>query len=300
MRKPKSLLLIQLALPAAIVLTAPPSRSEPSGIACRTSPGASAPPGMHWYYRVDRANARHCWFLNSQALHVHWRANVASPHSLQRGSSAAQAEATPNDTVRATSDSANAQTPSAEASSPKPPVHTHGPIDFAARWLQLPDSVDLDALNFARQSNSYAARHESTIAQPAPSSIFRVEDGDPRQSSAIEPSFGSIVAASLLGILLLLLCWKAFRLALVLHDEAKLRRARDHAIALSAAADTGLGEITRALRCADAMPYKPQSFAPSGDRATKSPSNRRSSQSSYPQRPARSALDAAWRRRAMV
>lgn len=30
---------------------------------CLLGPSASTPPGSHWYYRVDRANKRNCWYL---------------------------------------------------------------------------------------------------------------------------------------------------------------------------------------------------------------------------------------------
>ena len=30
---------------------------------CLLGPSASVPPGGHWYYRVDRANKRNCWYL---------------------------------------------------------------------------------------------------------------------------------------------------------------------------------------------------------------------------------------------
>jgi hypothetical protein len=34
---------------------------------CRLKPGATAPSGSKWVYRVNRADHRHCWFLSSQA-----------------------------------------------------------------------------------------------------------------------------------------------------------------------------------------------------------------------------------------
>ena len=58
-----------LAVPAAtIALTARSSLSETT--ACRTGPGAPAPQGLHWYYRVDRTGNRHCWFLDSTGTPV--------------------------------------------------------------------------------------------------------------------------------------------------------------------------------------------------------------------------------------
>jgi hypothetical protein len=32
---------------------------------CAAGPGAAAPKGQHWYYRVDQANHRKCWYLHA-------------------------------------------------------------------------------------------------------------------------------------------------------------------------------------------------------------------------------------------
>jgi hypothetical protein len=32
---------------------------------CAASPGAAAPKGQHWYYRVDQVNHRKCWYLHA-------------------------------------------------------------------------------------------------------------------------------------------------------------------------------------------------------------------------------------------
>jgi hypothetical protein len=72
-----------VAVPAALWLAAQPSFGEAAGDTCRASPGAAAPQGQHWYYRVDRATKRHCWYLNTEGIHVHSFANVAAPAPSQ-------------------------------------------------------------------------------------------------------------------------------------------------------------------------------------------------------------------------
>jgi hypothetical protein len=37
---------------------------------CLSKPGSSAPPGQHWYYRVDHASGRQCWRLGPTGLRV--------------------------------------------------------------------------------------------------------------------------------------------------------------------------------------------------------------------------------------
>jgi hypothetical protein len=49
---------------------------------CAAKPGATAPQGSHWYYRIERASGRHCWYLGPVGAKVHARetpARVSSP-----------------------------------------------------------------------------------------------------------------------------------------------------------------------------------------------------------------------------
>src|ERR1700721_2455874 len=39
-----------------------------SGEECRAAPGAHAPSGSRWVFRVDRTYHRHCWFLGANAV----------------------------------------------------------------------------------------------------------------------------------------------------------------------------------------------------------------------------------------
>lgn len=40
-----------------------PAEKEKPADTCLLGPSASTPPGGHWYYRIDRANKRNCWYL---------------------------------------------------------------------------------------------------------------------------------------------------------------------------------------------------------------------------------------------
>ena len=33
---------------------------------CLSKPNAPSPQGTHWYYRIDRATQRHCWYLGAE------------------------------------------------------------------------------------------------------------------------------------------------------------------------------------------------------------------------------------------
>src|SRR5690348_18307517 len=66
------ILSVGLALiPAAILVSAHSSLGEAKGDECKAKPDGVSPAGLHWYYRVDRTNNRHCWYLHAQGMPVH-------------------------------------------------------------------------------------------------------------------------------------------------------------------------------------------------------------------------------------
>jgi hypothetical protein len=62
---PKILPGILIVLSTTLLLAAQPSFGGPTSAECKTSAGPSAPAGLRWYYRTDRTNNRHCWFLGN-------------------------------------------------------------------------------------------------------------------------------------------------------------------------------------------------------------------------------------------
>jgi hypothetical protein len=56
-----------LWVPATAALLATASIVQPAE-ECRLKPGAAAPSGSKWLYRINRADHRHCWFLSSKAV----------------------------------------------------------------------------------------------------------------------------------------------------------------------------------------------------------------------------------------
>src|SRR6516165_2248534 len=89
---------------------------------CLLKPNAAAPPGSHWYYRVDRATQRECWYLGAEGAKVRSPARQdASPVRPQSSKLSAQqmpaqvtqvaaAEVTPAETVFVETPSTRAQT----------------------------------------------------------------------------------------------------------------------------------------------------------------------------------------------
>jgi hypothetical protein len=327
----KILPVILVAVPATLWLAAQPSFGESAGDMCRSSPGASAPPGMHWYYHIDRTTKQHCWYLNAEGMHVRSFGNVASPAPSQHENAGEQAGTTPSDAVQTkTEQPAAIQSSSTEASLLEPAARERAAVGFAARWLELPKSLDLDARAAPPPSNGYAgesdaSEHQGTDVEtqmPSPSFMVRDRGAESRQRS--ELSFGSILLACALGTVLLLLCREAFRLAGMLHLEVKRRRARaafvvpgdsepvvggwrDNAVwrtprpaGSDSRDEASLSELRHVLQRADAASYSPRSFAPAGYRVTKIPTVRRILRRKYFGRRTHSALNASNRNYAAV
>ncbi len=326
----KILPVILVAVPATIWLAAQPSFGESA--VCRTNPGASAPQGQHWYYHVDRVTKQHCWYLNSEGLHIHSFGNVASPAPSQHENTGEQAGTTPSDAVQTKPEQpTTAQTSGAQASLLEPATREHAAINFTARWLELPKSLDLGT-RAPPPSNDYAGESDTggsqtTVAEaqmPSPSFMVRDQGAESRRRSAAEPGFGSILFACALGMVLLLLCREAFRLAGMLHLEIKRRRAhaafavpddsgsvaggwRGNAVwrtlrraSSDSAGEASLSELRRVLQRADAAPYSPRSFAPLSYQVTKIPAVRRILRRKYLGRRTHSASNASSRNYAAV
>ena len=202
------ILAIGLALiPAAVLVSGHSSLGEAKGDECRTKPDSSSPAGLHWYYRVDRANNRHCWYLHEQGMRVHSLINAASRSAdTQNDTTGEQVWKTPPLT-----DTAEPEYEQSETMTEQPAV------DFAARWVDLPRSVDLNAHELVAENNGYAAEHgvENRQEQLPPAwANVSAANGDVRQNAGTQTNFGSI---SLAG---------AVVLALLLMSEALVRVAR--------------------------------------------------------------------------
>jgi hypothetical protein len=188
---------------AILVVAAGTADRAARGEECLAGPNAPAPPGSHWYYRVDRAAHRKCWYLGAQRAKRH-RAASARP-------SAAAAEAAP----------------SAGAS---PPVESPAPVQagaltpdaaFGSRWPEAPSlaadaapraDADRAAATAAPVPERITARPVLTTAEPArpaPVPPKPQEAAPPRPAAPPPPAAAAAggrsgLPAALLGIAFLL------------------------------------------------------------------------------------------------
>ena len=301
---PKILSGILIVLPATMLLTVQSGFGGSTSGECRPSPGASARVGLHWYYRVERTNNRHCWYLHSDGMQTRAHGDVVS-HKPRREKVARQArETTPtqSSTIQIappqleTAPPARDETPSLAPSLPE-----NTAIDSTAPARDLPESVDLDARELARDSNPYAAEHivrEAEEQMPAPGHTVSAVDGGVRQNSAGEADLWFILLAGVLGVTLLVLLRDALKIARILHRRAQGRRVRasfETGDSRSASGvwhhtadwrpptssdpadgpETGLDELTRVLGRVDRQLGSAKSFGPAGAEILDSLTDRR-------------------------
>jgi hypothetical protein len=290
MRKPAILTVFLVLMPATIVLTSHASIAESTADECRTRPGTSAPSGLHWYYRVDQTNNRHCWYLHAQGMQTHSLTNGTSRDPALQDEHAGEPPtqgSSPSATAAPADRTATPRTGS-ETLVPDASVGEHPGLEFSARWIDLPRSIDLNRREPMASSNGYAtepAAANTAEQLPSSQSIISGEDGAARSNSTTEPKLGSISLAGAAVLVLLLL--SEGLVGLVRASAAKpwrwsirvrLRESRGSRLATAASGqpgrwvapsgdarrpEAGLSGLRHVLRRADAGLRPARSFAPS-------------------------------------
>ena len=116
LRNPRSIALTLLAslvgsIAALAATRAAPAPAEAAADAgCLAKPNATAAPGNHWYYRVERSSGRHCWYQHTMSGAQSEARQARAPARA----SARTASALPPDST------ASARTPDSTAPAPAP------------------------------------------------------------------------------------------------------------------------------------------------------------------------------------
>jgi hypothetical protein len=216
-------------------------------IECRASPGPPAAPGMHWYFRVDRTNNRHCWYLQSADTQV--RSHEIVPLSKPRPQIVAERSLGPSqkDNLQ-TSPLRPAMAERALIEPSEPPVGVPSAAHFTARWLDLPASVDLGAHDFAPPRRDYAIEQVSPHSEElmlstrlvAPDTISQLP-----HTSTNAVKFGSVFIAGAISVILFGTLLKLSRML-----SSSLRGPRLK-IEVEDSSEISLSELMRALRRVD-------------------------------------------------
>src|ERR1700709_2056164 len=84
-RSAKFVLAILAGILAGANLTAVAGDATSTTDTCLSGPKGSVPAGGHWYYRVDHATKRHCWYIGEEKD----RAARAAPRDTSPSAAAA-------------------------------------------------------------------------------------------------------------------------------------------------------------------------------------------------------------------
>jgi hypothetical protein len=185
---PKILPAIFLVLPPTILLMAQASAGTPAAADCRTRPGSFAPEGTRWYYRVNRTDNRHCWYLSSAGMKAPSDVRAATSHvalpssTPKRDNDSETARATPpqpRSAQIAPVEMAPAQSTPADAAFLETRVDGHAAaMDFTRRWPDLSESPNLEASELSPISNSYNDAQTATDSGQQMPLIWPVTDAE--------------------------------------------------------------------------------------------------------------------------
>ena len=151
---------------------------------CLAGPKGAAPKGSHWYYRIDHASKRNCWYVRAEgetrvASQISSVGPASSPAetSLQPSVANARAEANPADIVQSNGVPAE-RAPSGAANNGQgsdASAADSGQSTVASRWL---DQAGADTINTStpKPADSGASMSSSTpsvAASPLPAADAR-------------------------------------------------------------------------------------------------------------------------------
>ena len=128
---------------------------------CLGQPNAPSPPGQHWYYRLDRATHRECWYLGVAGAKLHQRAQqTPSPERSSAPKPVAKPVPQPR-AVAAATEPANTEVVEEEA-----PVAPAASDDAASalstHWSSLPAAAAPVVPEAGSMRSSYAAEQPAS------------------------------------------------------------------------------------------------------------------------------------------
>jgi hypothetical protein len=221
-----------VVLSAGALLSLSASVAESVAYECRAKPGAAAPQGTHWRYRVSRPDHRHCWFLNYETVkvrsHTHEAASdSAASSAAAEGDGLTEAGEIPkrDASVQPISLRASAAKASTETVTAGPPAAEGEAVAlFSARWPNHTKLGDFDAREFAATPSSYAERYSATSADEQMPLVWPVTEARSRPALDIasEPTWRATFLIGMLLATLLAIAGGALALARRLRQSRSL------------------------------------------------------------------------------
>ncbi len=169
---------------------------------CLPGPKGAAPKGSHWYYRIDHATKRNCWYVRAEGEKPVAAQNSsvsrASPQTeapLQPSVANARAEAGPADTGQSNAAAAEGAPSAAAANSAQgsdAPAADSGQSPVASRWL---DRADADTITGSTPRPDDPGATMNSPAPPAAVAPLSAADARPASSGSVSTLFLVIVGA---------------------------------------------------------------------------------------------------------
>lgn len=189
--------------------------ATPAAEDCLSGPKDQAPDGSHWYYRIDHATKRHCWYLRGENLSQNAAANAAASAkpvstnaetATQRSIEDAHAEL-PAQTAIEQPKRSNGLAPAiaADASTATPAAETAGSL-VASRWPEQSATASPAGPAPTGDHSGVAAPPDSGAmpsATPAAATLAAADSSPENPSGSIQTLLliilGALALAGLIG-----------------------------------------------------------------------------------------------------
>jgi hypothetical protein len=204
-RTGNSVTAILLGALASVTLVVAMNGAARATEACLSGPKGTAPKGSHWYYRIDHATKRNCWYVRAEgekpASSQNSPVSEASPQTetpLQPSVANARAEANPTDVGQPNAGAAEPAPPAAVNNSQgsDAPTADSGRSPVALRWL---DRADADTITGStpKPDDSGASMDPSPPVAAAPLAAANARPASPSVSTLFLVIVGALALAAL-------------------------------------------------------------------------------------------------------
>jgi hypothetical protein len=169
---------------------------------CLSGPKGAAPKGSHWYYRIDHATKRNCWYVRAEgdrATSANSSATPAAPQaetSLQPSVANARAEAGPADIGQSNAGAAE-RAPSGAADNGQgsdAPAADSGQSTVASRWLDRAGAEPITG-STSKPDDSGASTNPST--PPVAAAPLAAADARPASPAGSVPTLLLVIVGAL-------------------------------------------------------------------------------------------------------
>jgi hypothetical protein len=140
--------------------------ATPAADDCLSGPKDPAPNGSHWYYRIDHATKRHCWYLKGEKLSQNAAPNSSTAETTtQRSIADAHAELPAQAAIEAPK-RGNGLAPAADATIATPAAETQRSA-VASRWPEQSGTSSSTVSPSTAANSGVAAPADSDATPPA-------------------------------------------------------------------------------------------------------------------------------------